>query len=112
MITKDQVYNILKEVNDPEIGKPITELGMVDEIKIDGGKVAVKIKLTIPGCPLKARINDDVTSKVQELDGVENVEIIFGSMSDKERQELTKSLLSRYRGEDDKEEALELLQEL
>ncbi len=105
MITKEQVYDILKEVNDPEIGKPITDLGMVDEINIDGSKVFVKIKLTIPGCPLKARINDDVTSKVQELDGVEKVEIIFGSMSDKERQELTESLLSKYRGKDENEEA-------
>jgi ATP-binding protein involved in chromosome partitioning len=104
MISKDEVYNILKEVNDPEIGKPITDLGMVDEIQIDGNKVAVRIKLTIPGCPLKARINDDVSSKIKELDGVKNVDIEFTSMNDKERQALTQSLLARYKGAEDKDE--------
>nr|NIS16037.1 iron-sulfur cluster assembly protein [candidate division Zixibacteria bacterium]NIT57393.1 iron-sulfur cluster assembly protein [Fodinibius sp.]NIV12314.1 DUF59 domain-containing protein [Fodinibius sp.]NIY25975.1 DUF59 domain-containing protein [Fodinibius sp.] len=67
MVTKEQVFNILKQVDDPEIGRPITELGMVEDIKIDGDKVLVNIKLTIPGCPLKARINDEVTQKVREL---------------------------------------------
>jgi ATP-binding protein involved in chromosome partitioning len=104
MISKEQVYDILKEVNDPEIGKPITDLGMVDDIKIDGDQVGIRIKLTIPGCPLKARIDDDVSNKVKELDGVRDVTIEFTSMNDKERQELTQSLLARYKGTEDNDQ--------
>ncbi|MBD3216930.1 MAG: P-loop NTPase [candidate division Zixibacteria bacterium] len=104
MVTKEQVFNILKEVDDPEIGRPITDLGMVENIKIDGENVLVNIKLTIPGCPLKARINDEVTEKVKELDGVKEAEVAFSSMTDEERQKLTQELLSKYQSGEKEEE--------
>ncbi len=98
MVNKDQVFEILKQVDDPEIGRPITDLGMVDNIEVDGDKVRVQIKLTIPGCPLKARINDEVSNKVLELEGVKDVEVVFGAMSDEERQNLSQRILSKYQG--------------
>ncbi len=98
MVTKEQVYDILKQVDDPELHKPITELGMVEEIKVADGRVDVLIKLTIPGCPLKARISDDVKNKISELDGVKEVDIQFSSMTDEERQKLTKTLLAKQQG--------------
>jgi ATP-binding protein involved in chromosome partitioning len=104
MINKEQVFDILKEVNDPEIGQPITDLGMVKDIIIDDGMVEVNINLTIPGCPLKAKINDDVKSKVMELNGVKEVEIKFSSMNDEERKGLTSKILSKYKGTGDEEE--------
>ncbi len=92
MPTEEQVREALATVNDPEIDKPITELGMVDEIAIEGSRVGVKIKLTIPGCPLKDRITTDVTDAVIRLDGVDDVQVVFGSMTDQERQQLSADL--------------------
>ena len=92
MPTVEQVMEVLATVEDPEIHKPITELGMVDEVVIDGGTVGVRIKLTIPGCPLKDRITSDVTGAVQTLDGVDDVQVHFGSMTDDERKNLSSSL--------------------
>ncbi len=94
MPTKEQVLEVLATVDDPEINKPITELGMVDEIAIQGSTVAVKVKLTVPGCPLKDTISKDVTEAVKRLDGVEDVQIAFSSMTNEERQELSSSLRS------------------
>jgi ATP-binding protein involved in chromosome partitioning len=85
----------LATVNDPEINKPITELGMVDEIVIEGATVGVRIKLTVPGCPLKDRITEDVTAAAMTVDGVESVQVAFGSMTPEERQDLT----TRLRGD-------------
>jgi len=85
----------LATVNDPEINKPITELGMVDEVVIDGSTVGVRIKLTVPGCPLKDRITTDVTAAAKTVEGVKDVQVAFGSMSTEERQDLT----TRLRGE-------------
>lgn len=53
-ITEQTVRGALATVEDPEIGKPITELGMVKSIDIDGADVAVEVYLTIAGCPMKA----------------------------------------------------------
>jgi ATP-binding protein involved in chromosome partitioning len=90
--TKEQVLEVLATVDDPEIDKPITELGMVDEVLIEGSTVGVRIKLTIPGCPLKDRITRDVTNAVMQLDGVKDVQVVFGSMTDEERQQLSANL--------------------
>ena len=92
MPTKDQVLQALASVEDPEIHKPITELGMVDEIAINGSTVGVRIKLTIPGCPLKDTITRDVEAAVGQLEDVDQVQVAFGSMTDSERQDLTASL--------------------
>lgn len=92
MPTTDQVMEVLASVEDPEINKPITELGMVEDIAIEGSRVGVKIKLTIPGCPLKDRITTDVTAAVMQLEGIEDVQVVFGSMTDEERQKLSADL--------------------
>jgi ATP-binding protein involved in chromosome partitioning len=95
MPTREQVMEALATVMDPEIGKPITELGMVEDVAIAGDRVGVKVKLTIPGCPLKDRIQTDVTAAVSGLGDVSDVQVAFGSMSEDERQ----SLSSRLRAE-------------
>jgi len=104
MVTKEQVYDILNQVDDPELHKPITELGMVEDIKVADGKVDVLIKLTIPGCPLKAKISDDVKNKIAELDGVKEVNIEFSSMTEEERQKLTKRLLAKYQSSEEEDQ--------
>ncbi len=92
MPTQEQVLERLATVNDPEIGKPITELGMVDEIVIEGDRVGIKVKLTIPGCPLKDTITREVTAAVEALDDVNEVQVAFGSMTDEERSALSADL--------------------
>src|SRR5580765_1595158 len=60
--TNDQIAKALATVDDPEIHKPITELGMVDSIEVaPDGKVQVHILLTIQGCPLRDKLQGDIT---------------------------------------------------
>ncbi|MCL2541066.1 MAG: Mrp/NBP35 family ATP-binding protein [Nocardioidaceae bacterium] len=82
----------LSGVNDPEIKRPITELGMVEGVDIDGGTVTVKTLLTVAGCPLKDTINRDVTAAVQALPGVTSVQVDLGVMSSEQRSALHETL--------------------
>ena len=62
MVTQEQVREALRNVLDPEIGKPIEDLGMLKDIQVSpDGDVRVEVLLTVAGCPLKDRINADVT---------------------------------------------------
>ncbi len=91
--TIDQVTAALATVNDPEIKRPITDLGMVDEITVDDdGLVRVHILLTVAGCPLKDTIDRDVKAAVNALDGVRDVELTMGVMSSEQRSGLQEKL--------------------
>jgi len=83
----------LSTVQDPDIHRPITELGMVENIDIGrDGRVSVAVLLTIPGCPLKDRITADVTNAVSKVPGVTSVEITLGYMSDEQRAALKEQI--------------------
>ncbi len=83
------IRTALSTVNDPEIGKPITELGMVDGVRIgEDGRVTVKILLTVAGCPMKAELTRGVTEAVTPVEGVTSVSVELGVMSDAQRSEL------------------------
>ncbi len=91
--TREQVDAALARVNDPEIKRPITELGMVDTVEIaDDGTVAVRVLLTVAGCPLKDTINRDVTAAVSAVPGVTSVELELGVMSAEQRAGLQEVL--------------------
>lgn len=92
MITQEAVMHVLSGVEDPELRKPLTELDMVKYVKIDGSDVTVGVTLTVPGCPLKARIAEDVENGVKLIDGVENVKVEFDVMSDEQRAKLREKL--------------------
>jgi len=80
-------------VLDPEIKKPITELGMVESVVVrDDGVVAVRILLTVAGCPMKDTLRRDTTAAVSKLDGVTGVEIDLGVMSAEQRAALQTQL--------------------
>ena len=67
----DQLQAALATVNDPEIKRPITELGMVESVETDDqGIVHVTVLLTVAGCPLKDTITRDVTAALEAVDGV------------------------------------------
>jgi ATP-binding protein involved in chromosome partitioning len=79
-------------VRDPEIGRDLISLNMVRGVKIEGGNVAVGIALTTAGCPLKHRITTDIRDRLKMIEGVEEVEVDFGVMTDEDRKNLLTSL--------------------
>ena len=82
----EQVNAALATVNDPEIKRPITDLGMVESVDLDDtGKVAVKVLLTVAGCPLKDTINRDVTAALSKVPGVTAVDLELGVMTAEQR---------------------------
>ncbi|MET9876644.1 Mrp/NBP35 family ATP-binding protein [Actinacidiphila glaucinigra] len=89
----DAVRAALATVNDPEIHKPITDLGMVKSVDIaDDGAVRVAVYLTVSGCPLRDTITNLVTTAVAKVPGVTGVSVELDVMSDEQRRELTTSL--------------------
>jgi ATP-binding protein involved in chromosome partitioning len=86
----------LAGVQDPEIRRPITELGMVDSVTVDDdGTAAIAILLTVAGCPLRDKLTADITAAAGAVAGVSRVVINFGVMSTDQRQELQRSLRAR-----------------
>jgi metal-sulfur cluster biosynthetic enzyme len=75
MITKEQVYEALQECYDPEIPVNIVDLGLVYDVEIDGGKVAVKMTLTAPGCGMGTMIAADAKQRIMTLEGVEDATV-------------------------------------
>ncbi|MGH2693009.1 MAG: Mrp/NBP35 family ATP-binding protein [Actinomycetota bacterium] len=93
MVTEEMVREALHGVLDPEIGKPIDELGMLKGVAIEpDGTVRVHVLLTIAGCPLKDRINADVTGAVAPLEGVTGVEVVLGTMTGDQREGMVQQL--------------------
>jgi ATP-binding protein involved in chromosome partitioning len=85
-VTEDQIINALEPVQDPELRRSIVELGMVQNIAIDGSKVVVLIALTIPGCPLKNQIRESIDQVLYPIEGVTEVDVDFTVMSDEQRE--------------------------
>ena len=93
VLTESDVRTALAKVIDPEIRKPITDLGMVKSIDIsDDGAVGVGIYLTTSGCPMKTEISDRVKNAVADVAGVGTVTVELDVMNDEQRTELRKSL--------------------
>jgi ATP-binding protein involved in chromosome partitioning len=91
--TAEQVTHALAGVNDPEIHRPITDLGMVKNIEISpDGTVRVDVYLTVAGCPLRDTITRDVTAAVSALDGVSRVRVELDVMSEEQRKALQTQL--------------------
>ena len=66
MITTTQIEMALSHVNDPDLGRSLTELGMIENIKVDGKKVSFDLVLTTPACPMKKRMSDDCINAIHE----------------------------------------------
>src|ERR1700722_2085114 len=83
----EQVTTALGGVNDPEIGRPITELGMVKSVTVGpDGLVDVGVYLTVAGCPMREAITSRVTNAVAALPGVSGVRLALELMSEQQRQ--------------------------
>ena len=90
----EQVHAALATVNDPEIKRPITDIGMVESVEVDGpGVVRLTVLLTVAGCPMKDTITRDVNAAVRAVPGVTDVDLTLGVMCAEQRAGL-KDLLS------------------
>lgn len=92
MPTAEQVTQALAAVDEPQIGKPITELGMVADVSVDGRDIDLRVLVTVPDHPLKDQIRDDVTRALAGLDDVGQVRLSLEAMSDEQRSELASQL--------------------
>jgi ATP-binding protein involved in chromosome partitioning len=85
----EAVTAALAGVQDPEIRRPITELGMVRSVSVGPDGVAhIGILLTVSGCPLRDKLREDITAAATSVAGITSVDIDFGAMTAEQRQEL------------------------
>lgn len=77
MVDQDQIREAMKQVDDPEIGINVVDLGLLYEVRVDDGtgKVDIDMTLTSMGCPLTEQIIADVRKHVEPLDGVTSVDV-------------------------------------
>ena len=89
----DAVHAALATVNDPEINRPITEIGMLKSVEASAsGEVTVAVYLTVAGCPMRETITQRVTTAVSAVPGVTSVQVVLDVMSDAQRAELRQRL--------------------
>lgn len=91
-VERSAIDAALAKVHDPEIHRPITELGMVDSVTIDGGAVSVRILLTVGGCPMRDTITNGVREALEAVEGVASIEVVLGVMNDEQRTAMREKL--------------------
>ncbi len=92
MLSEQAVRQALHTVADPEIGKPIDDLGMVSAVRVSGGHVEVEVLLTVPGYPKQDELKGRIRSAVEAVPGVERLDITLGLMTDEQRTQLAEQL--------------------
>jgi ATP-binding protein involved in chromosome partitioning len=77
-LTREQVVDRLRAVQDPELARDVVTLGLIRDVDIEGGRVYVDVVLTTPNCPFASVIVERVRSAVAGMPGVERVEVTLG----------------------------------
>ena len=90
MSTIELINSALGTVIDPELHKPLPELGMVESVEFESGIAKIRILLTIVGCPMKDRLHSDITKSLSEISEIKGVEIKFGVMNEEQRNNVKK----------------------
>ena len=90
MSTVELINTALGTVIDPELHKPLPELGMVESVNFTDGVAKINILLTIVGCPMKDRLHSDITKSLANISEVKTVEINFGVMNEEQRNNVKK----------------------
>jgi len=75
MPTKEEVLEVLRQVEDPELGMDIVDLGLLYDVAVEGPKVKILYSLTSMGCPAGPLIAGDIERTAREVEGVEDVEL-------------------------------------
>lgn len=86
------IHQALATVSDPELHRPLPDLGMVESVAFNNGIAQIKILLTISGCPMRERLHNDVLSAVSQVPGISSVELEFGVMNETQRDNVKKLL--------------------
>ncbi|MEU4560006.1 P-loop NTPase [Actinoplanes sp. NPDC023936] len=89
---EDAIQAALATVDDPEIRRPITDLGMVSGFTVSDGLVKVDLLLTVAGCPLRDKLTTDITAALTAIPSIDRVEINFGVMTEEQRKALQTTL--------------------
>jgi ATP-binding protein involved in chromosome partitioning len=92
MVSKDAIMQVLSGIDDPELKRPLTDLDMIKSVEINDGRVDIAILLTVPGCPLKDKISNDVRTSVSLIPDVESVGVTFDVMDEQQRTRLKQKL--------------------
>jgi ATP-binding protein involved in chromosome partitioning len=90
MSTIDAINAALATVIDPELHKPLPELGMVDSVDFKSGVATLNILLTISGCPMKDKLKSDITNSLKSIEEIKSLEIVFGVMNEEQRNNVKK----------------------
>ena len=88
----ERIHVELVTVIDPELRRPLPELGMIESVFFAEGIAQVKVLLTISGCPMRDRLKNDVEAALARIDEVKKVELEFGVMNDEQRNNVKKLL--------------------
>jgi metal-sulfur cluster biosynthetic enzyme len=75
MATKEEVLEVLRTVEDPELGMDVVDLGLVYEVDVEDSTAKILYSLTSMGCPAGALIAQDIDSAARQVEGIENVEL-------------------------------------
>lgn len=78
-VAESDVLAALSKVNDPELNRDLVSAGMIKNVKIDGGRVSLRVELTTPACPVKDLIKKDVEKAVKGVAGVTDIEVEMGA---------------------------------
>ena len=86
------IHQALATVSDPELHRPLPDLGMVESVTFANGRASVKVLLTISGCPMRDRLQKDVTEAIRKIPQVTEVALEFGVMNETQRDNVKKLL--------------------
>ena len=84
--TADLIHAALARVNDPELHRPLPDLGMVESVEVNGSTAHIKIKLTIEGCPMKDRLEADIERELLGVSNISDLALTFGVMTEEDRK--------------------------
>jgi len=73
--TKEEVLEVLRTVEDPELGMDVVDLGLVYEVEVEDSKAKILYSLTSMGCPAGPLIAEDMAGAARQVEGIENVEL-------------------------------------
>ena len=90
--TVDLIHAALARVNDPELHRPLPDLGMVESVEVSGSTAHIKIKLTIEGCPMRDRLEADIQRELLTVANISDLALTFGVMTEDERNNVKKML--------------------
>ena len=75
MATKQELLEVLRQVEDPELGMDIVDLGLLYEVDVEDSTAKITYSLTSLGCPAGPLIAQDIDSAARQVEGIEDVEL-------------------------------------